>query len=120
MVFAVTCRLRLADCSEAIVALCRAFHQKYILIHPAQNQHRGRASISKVSMGLSYELQVFIIILGASVCVVLGFAVWRLRFHDPQHDANEAFDMSDEQKEYLHSVRDRNRRALIMESGVRL
>jgi len=71
-------------------------------------------------MGLSYSATVVIIIVGAAASAVIGFAIWRLCFFNPRDDPDLVFQMSDEQKGYIRDVRDRNRQALMMETGTRI
>jgi hypothetical protein len=67
---------------------------------------------------IPYSGQVAIIIAAAAAATMLGYAVWRLRFHHPT-DALSKFDISDAQKEYLRSVREINRRAIMADHGMR-
>ena len=65
-------------------------------------------------MGLSYNEYVLIIIIGAAVSVVIGFAMFRLYFS--QRDESP-FQMSNEQMAYIRSVKERNMEAMMMEAG---
>ena len=89
------------------------------ITHSAKHHH---ASTQPSNMELGFNTIVFIIILSAAASVVIGFATWRLCFYNPrdEDDRNPAYDMSDAQKEYLYSVRDGNRRAMLVENGVRM
>lgn len=67
---------------------------------------------------LPYSLWVFIIILSAAVATVMAYAVWRIGFNG--NTANKGkFDLSDEQKEYLRTVRDINKNAIMANNGIR-
>lgn len=70
---------------------------------------------------LSYNATVVVIIAGAVAAVLLGFAVWRLCFWDPRDGSYnlDAYEASNEQKEYMYQVRDRNRLALLESNGIR-
>ena len=70
-------------------------------------------------MGLSKGEMILIIICSAAVSVVIGFAIFRLFVHEQEEDA---FQMSEEQLEYIRSVKDRNMQELMMEarSGKRI
>ncbi len=65
-------------------------------------------------MGLSKGEMILIIICSAAASVVLGFAMFRLFFHEQE---DNAFQMSDEQLAYTRSVKDRNIQGLMMEAG---
>ena len=67
---------------------------------------------------LPYSLWVFIIILSAAVGTTLAYAVWRIGFHG-NTDIKGKYDLSDEQKEYLRSVRDLNKNTIMASHGIR-
>lgn len=67
---------------------------------------------------IPYSGLVAIIIAAAAAATMLGYAVWRVRFHDPTA-AEAKFDMSDVQKEYLRTVREINMRAVMADHGLR-
>lgn len=71
-------------------------------------------------MALSYQAIVIIIIVSAAGAVMLGFAMWRLCFHDPQTDKSLASHVSETQKEYMRRVRDRNVHMLMAECRSRV
>ncbi len=66
-------------------------------------------------MVLSQNEMILVIICCAAVSVVLGFAMYRLFFHQEQQDP---FQMSDNQVAYTRSVKDRNMQVLMGEAGV--
>lgn len=66
-------------------------------------------------MGLPYEFIVLIIILCAATSVLVCYVIWRMFFLDPLSDVRLVQQMSQEQKDYAQSVRERNVRALMME-----
>lgn len=67
---------------------------------------------------LSYSAQIVIIIFGSIGAVLVAYALWRL--WAAKHPEPHINDMSPEQKEYMYSVRDRNRQMLMQEAGVRM
>lgn len=67
---------------------------------------------------LPYSLQVFIIILCAAAAVVMGYAVWRIRWFEPSSDASR-FEIPDDQKEYMRGVRDKSNKAIMAYNGIR-
>jgi hypothetical protein len=62
------------------------------------------------------QTTLLIVIVSAGAFVMLGFAIWRICFFNPRDDPSFTQQMSNEQKEYMSMVRDRNRHILAMEA----